>query len=340
MRSNVLVTGASGFIGQHVVRRLLARGCIVHGVSRFPMNRDAGGVRWWNANVGDTDRVAEIVSAIRPEIVIHLAGYVSGDRSIDRVLPILRDSLVSTVGLLVSASQVGCQRLVLAGSLEEPDGTQSHQIPVSPYAAAKWAAMSYGRMFHALYAVPTVMARIAMVYGPGQVDERKLVPHVIRSLLRGKSPAVGSGRRALDWVYVDDVADGLVRACFAEQIEGRTIDLGSGQRVTIRDVVNRLVAFSGPSVVPRFGAVPDRPMEQEWSADVDAARALLGWRAVTPLDVGLKRTVDWHKSESAEWSARPMPSRASTRGGLTHRTPDTALTSSIRAPSLGNLPRS
>jgi UDP-glucose 4-epimerase len=294
--AKVLVTGAGGFIGRHVVSRLLARGSEVHGLTRREVDWSSKRVRSWHADVSDTDRIGEIVSAVRPEILIHLASYVSGERSLDRVLPIVRDNLLSTIGVLVAASRAGCTRVVLAGSMEEPDSRSAFPTPGSPYAAAKWAAGGYARMFHALYGLPVVLVRVAMAYGPGQVDNTKLVPHVVQSLLRGESPALSSGIRAVDWVYVEDVAEGMELACFAERLDGKTVDLGSGTQVTVRDVVNQLVAIVDPSIVPMFGAVPDRPLEREPRVDVAATEALLGWRPVTPLDEGLRRTVEWYRA--------------------------------------------
>lgn len=291
----ILVSGATGFIGRHLVRRLLARGCEIHGVSRREPEGYSEGVRWWRGDLTDTDRFQEIVSVIAPDRIVHLASHVSGDRSLARVLPTFRDNLLSSVGVLVAASKTGCSRVILAGSMEEPGAGESVPVPSSPYAAAKWAASAYARMFEALYGLHVVLVRIAMVYGPGQVDTTKLVPYVVRSLLRNEAPALGSGERAVDWVYVEDVADGIDRACFAEQMDGRTVDLGSGSLVTIRSVVERLVAITSPSIAPRFGAIPDRPLEREWVTDVARAESLLGWRATTPLDEGLIRTVQWYK---------------------------------------------
>ena len=150
-------------------------------------------------------------------------------------------------------------------------------------------------MFHALYDLPVVLLRIFMTYGPGQSDMTKLVPHVVRNLLHGEAPALGSGKRAVDWIYVEDVAGGIDCACFAEGIDGKTIDIGSGTHVTIRDVVNQLVTIIDPSIAPKFGVIPDRPLEREPLADAAKTEALLGWRATTPLDEGLERTVTWYK---------------------------------------------
>jgi nucleoside-diphosphate-sugar epimerase len=220
---------------------------------------------------------------------------VSGDRSLDRILPTFYDNLLSAVGVLIAASRTGCSRVILAGSMEEPGTIENISVPGSPYAAAKWAASGYARMFYALYDLPVILLRIFMTYGPGQSDTTKLIPCVVQSLLRGQAPAVGSGKRAVDWVYVEDVAEGIDRACFADGIDGKTIDLGSGTLLTIQDVVMQLVAIINPSITPRFGAIPDRSLEREALADVARTEALLSWRAATLLHEGLEKTVRWYR---------------------------------------------
>src|SRR5262249_45493034 len=155
--------------------------------------------------------------------------------------------------------------------------------PSSPYAAAKWAASGYGRMFQSLFQTPVVILRPFMVYGPAQAPT-KLIPSVILSLTRGSVPRISSGKRMADWVYVSDVIDGFLTAATAPEIEGKTIDLGSGRLVAVRGIVERLVAIVGSNVDPEFGAVPDRPSENETVADTAGASAMLGWAPTVPLE--------------------------------------------------------
>ena len=286
-----LVTGATGFIGHRLVQRLLQHGCQVHAISRSQPTGRNNGVQWWHGDLADVEALQRLVATIRPRAIIHLAGYVSGDRSLDRALPICQINFLSAAALLVAAAKVGCARVILAGSLEEPDPLDGSLTPSSPYAAAKWAASCFGRMAHALYGLPVVMLRIAMVYGPEQWDHTKLVPYVIQHLLQGKAPALGSGQRAVDWVYIDDVVEAIHRACFADSLGGQTIDIGTGTAVSIREVVERLVRIVNPAILPSFGAIADRALDRCWQADTARGAALLGWRATTSLQAGLEETV-------------------------------------------------
>jgi UDP-glucose 4-epimerase len=286
-----LVTGASGFIGTNLCRRLCNDGVEVHGVSRFPRDGD---VVWWEADLRDADAVARLVRDLRPELVIHLAGHVSGSRALGSVLRALNDNLITTVHVLLAAAGVGCRRLVLAGSMEEPSDPADEAVPASPYAAAKLAAGAYARMLHALHAVPAVNLRMFMVYGPGPQDTRKLVPYTIASALRGQPPKVSSGTRLVDWVYVDDVVNAVVQAASVAGVEGSTIDVGSGTLVSIHALVEAIVRRIDPSLEAEFGAVPDRALESSRAANVDRTRALLGWEPRTNLDDGLDTTIAWY----------------------------------------------
>ncbi len=292
----VLVTGARGFIGAHLCRALVALGSSVHGTSRQPIvTADPTGMRWHSLDLGDATGVSELVERLRPDVVFHLASAVTGARDLGQVLPTFNANLASTVHLLAAATRVGCQRFVQAGSLEEPEPGEV-TAPASPYAAAKFAASAYARMFHQLYATPVVLARLFMVYGPAQNDEKKLIPYLIRSLLAGESPKLSSGTRPVDWIYVDDVVAGLLRAAVVDGVVGQRVDLGSGALVTIRAVVSELYAQLAPDQTPPFGTLPDRPLEQVRVAQADATHSLLGWHARTPLPEGLAKTIAWYRA--------------------------------------------
>lgn len=288
----VLVTGASGFIGSRLAARLLEADANVHATSRS--DRTSADVRWWATDVCDTEAARTLIRSVKPDFIFHLASHVTGSRGLDAVLPTLQANLLSTVNILLAAAEVGCKRVVLAGSLEEPDGEDREPVPVSPYAAAKFAANTYGRMFHSLHGLPVVTLRIFMVYGPAQPDETRLVPYVITSLLRGQSPELSTGTRPVDWVYLDDVVDALLASATTEGALGKTLDVGSGMLTPVRAVVEEIVRLMRPSVAPRFGVVPERPNERIRVADVERTQALLGWAPRTPLRRGLAATVDWY----------------------------------------------
>jgi UDP-glucose 4-epimerase len=229
----VLITGASGFVGSHLSEKLGNQGAEVHGVSRSFQSTDRSYLKWWKADLGDIVQVRNLLSAIQPDVVFHLASVVTGRHELDLVLPTFHGNLTSTVNLLTAAAEFGgCHRIVLASSLEEPELEEAGAIPHSPYGAAKWASSSYGRMFHSLYKTPVAIARLFMIYGPAQPDTNKLIPYVTLSLLQNQAPKVASGKREIDWIYIDDVIEGLLALVQVPNVEGCTVDLGSGTFIT------------------------------------------------------------------------------------------------------------
>ena len=306
--TTVLLTGASGFVGRHVLSRLLERGIHLPGLHiHATTRRDASAgdlpekdrTDWHQVDLADAEAVNRLIDDTRPDVVLHLASHVAGSRDVSLVRPTFDGNAASTVHLLTALQVLREQgedfrRFVQVGSLEEPE-PGDNPPPSSPYAAAKAAATQYGRMFHHLYDFPIAFARVFMVYGPGVQDEKKLVPYTFRQLLAGDAPSFGSGTRPVDWVYVEDVAEGLVRMGLAEKLDGERIDLGSGELHTVRHVVEEMFRLAAPDTPPSFGGRADRKDEQVRRADVDETERLLGWRPSVELTDGLGRTADWFR---------------------------------------------
>lgn len=293
----VLVTGASGFLGSHLVRRLRLMGAELYALSRSRREPSEGQLRWLSADLADSRATSELVAAVRPDVIFHFGGYVTATPDMSAVRPTFESLLASTVNLLTAATESGCRRVILPGSMMEPPIAAQQVTPMSPYMAAKWAASTYARMFYALYRTPVVIVRSSMTYGPGQPATR-LVPHVVTALLRGEAPKLSNGRMEADWTYIDDMTDGLLAAALAPGIEGLTIDLGTGQVTTAREVVELVIDLLGTAIRPVYGALPDRPGERSHPADTRTARERLAWNATTSLRDGLRRTIDWFKAQA------------------------------------------
>jgi UDP-glucose 4-epimerase len=291
------VTGASGFIGARLCRRAVEKGAIVHAVSRRPDPGESKQLHWQQADLSDYASAQALLRRVQPDAVLHLASEVAGARDRRLVLPMLQANLIAAVNVMQASADTRCRRVVLAGSMEEPDFGDLQAIPQSPYAMAKWAAGGYARMFHGLYELPVVHLRIFMVYGPGQRDLRKLVPYVTLSLLRGRAPELTSGMRGVDWIYVDDVVDAFLAAAVARGVDGTSLDIGSGDLVTVRALVARLCALVGANVEPIFGARPDRKLESTRVANRASTASAMGWRPRVPLDEGLERAVDFYRTQ-------------------------------------------
>lgn len=302
---SVVVTGGTGFIGRHLCRRLTDLGAKVGVVSRSDRDERASSfglerVSWHRTGPMEASPnepsegnavCRSLFEELQPEVVFHLAGLVKGTRDRDTVLPMMQSNLETAVRWMDAAAHVGCSRFVQAGSLEEPDDLES--APASPYAASKLAASAYARLFAAQYGLSTAVARIFMVYGPGPQDENKLVPYVIRRLLAGEALELSGGTRPVDWIFVEDVAEGLVALADSD---APVAELGSGELNTVRDVVERIANEIGHDGDLPFGSRADRREERVRRAEIDRNR--IDWRPKTGLAAGLQRTVEWFRRPS------------------------------------------
>jgi UDP-glucose 4-epimerase len=279
----VLVTGANGFIGTYLCRRLEAEGAQV-----FAMTRAQHG------DLSEPDVAERMFEESQPEIVFHLASIARGGQSLDLVAPITMANLVAAVRLLTAAAARHTPRVVLAGSMMEPEGDEP---PSSVYAAAKGAQSAYARMFHALHGLDAVVARMFLVYGPDERNHERLLPYVTRSLLRGEPARMSSGEREIDWIYIDDAIEGLLVLGATDGLGGSRIDIGSGSLASVRALVEEVARLTGSRSELLFGALPDREREPRRVADVEETYRRIGWRATVPLEEGLRRTVAWYRDE-------------------------------------------
>lgn len=286
----VLVTGANGFLGSHVADRLVSLGAVTYGAVRRRSSPDDR-IVWLEGDLCDAPVVRRICREVKPDAVFHLAGQTDAAPSKELILPTLQNNVLGTVLLLRELLDAGCPRIVCTASLEEPAAADA--VAASPYGASKWASVVYARMFHKLYSLPVALVRPYMTYGPRQ-RPGKLVPSLALALLRGHAPTVTQPERAVDWVYIDDVVDGILAAGSARGVEGGTFDLGSGTLVRIREIAQQLEAIVGGPAKVQFAAQSTTVGEHGRTASVAPAAEALGWRATTALRSGLEQTVAWY----------------------------------------------
>jgi len=309
----ILVTGATGFIGQHLCYRLCADGHRVHATSRRRYETRPSGPRWHQADMADLAATRHLFATIEPDVVFNLAADVDASPDFTPVLPTFHGLLASTINVLVAAMEEDCQRIVLTGSLAEPMPGERIAVPQSPRAAAKWAGAGYGRMYHDLFGAPVVILRPFKTYGPGQALA-KPIPSITLALLRSERPKVSSDTVSADWVYISDVVEAFVAAATAPGIEGETIDLGTGTLVPMRSVVERIAGIVGGDIQPDFGALPGRANENTVVANTADAAKYLEWRARTSLDDGLRKTVEWYRRRRFSAAQQSFHFRAPAKG--------------------------
>jgi UDP-glucose 4-epimerase len=307
-RERVLVTGGSGFLGAHLTRRLVADGADVHVTSRLPPSawrlRDVDDVGIHPLDVADANAVATVGANVRPNVVFHLAAFSHVGRSWQHVDECIRTNVQGTAVLLHALEQHACERFVFLstsdvyGRADVPWREDGDAQPLSPYAASKLAAESYCRMLHRAAGMPVVILRPFSAYGPMQETDR-LIPELIVRALRVEDIALTRGTQTREFTYVDDVVDAMVRAASTDtdDAQGRVFNVGSGEEVSVRRVVETVLDALGNPVTARFGARPERPGEiTRVVSDTTAARIALQWAPTVTLGDGIARTVEWYRA--------------------------------------------
>ena len=286
----VLITGAGGFIGSHLVKQCVLAGAHVVGVSRESVAPAAftPGVEWEQADLTNQTATEELLAKHHPSLIFHLAGFPSASRHLDAVGPTLDSNLLTSISLMRAAVQYPVERIVLAGSLET---NATGDAPSSAYAASKAAMVVYARMFHKVYRLPVSIARTFMVFGPGQKDELKLVPYVITQMIKRENVKLSSGGRLVDWVYVEDVARGFITLALSKGLDAQEVEIGSGKLLSVREIVTLIARLLEYNLPISFGALADRPAEEERIADVESTFRLIGWRPNFSLETGLQLTI-------------------------------------------------
>jgi nucleoside-diphosphate-sugar epimerase len=320
-RQRVLITGAAGFLGASLARRLIAAGHDVHLLLRsgsatpdrsvWPTWRLAGLAGRYtahHADLRDGPAVARAVDAARPDVVYHLAAHGTFGAQKDRP-SILASNVLGTANLLDALEGHDYQALVHAGSSSEyghkggPIGERDRLEPRDAYGVAKAAATLLCQA-EAFRGRPTVTVRIFSAYGPWE-DPGRLISYVMGCCLRGEPPAVTAGRQPRDFIYADDVLDLLELAARHPEARGQVLHAGSGRQQTVRAVVEAVVALCGGGrVAARFGAEATRPDEpSSWVANIERTTELIGWRPRHDLEAGIRRMWDWFVREGYRGAA-------------------------------------
>jgi nucleoside-diphosphate-sugar epimerase len=302
----VLVTGATGFIGSHLARRLVVQGAEVAVFMRASSDPclladvlDRVAVH--EVDICDEDSVSAVLAHICPDVVFHLAAIGMSEPFVSPPVAV-RVNVQGTLHLLEAARQCGVRRFVHSGTAYEygdaaSDDAPNKEVldPVNTYAASKAAARAFVRLYSRVYGLSTVNLRLFAVYGPGQ-PPKTLISSAVCAALEDRDFPMTPGEQMRDFVFVGDVVESYLRAAVKDGIEGVSIDLGTGQACKIREVVTRLFELAGSRGKPLVGALAYRPSEtMKQVADTRAAREQLGWQATTLLEDGLRQTIDWYR---------------------------------------------
>jgi UDP-N-acetylglucosamine/UDP-N-acetyl-alpha-D-glucosaminouronate 4-epimerase len=305
-----LVTGGAGFIGSHMAEELLRRGHQVRIVDSLITGKRRNldhltGAEFFEGDLAEFSVCQRAVDGM--EYVLHQAAIPSVPRSVKDPLASNRANIDASVNVLVAARDAGVRRLVYAGSSSAygdtptlPKREDMPTKPLSPYALQKLVAEQYCQMFTRLYGFETVTIRYFNVFGPRQ-DPGSPYSGVISlfstALLAGRQPLIyGDGEQTRDFTYVSNVVDGVLRACEAPNAGGEVINVATGGRISLNELLrtmNRILGTATQAIYldVRAGDVKDS------QADITKARQILGYVPLVGLEEGLKNTIEWCRTQ-------------------------------------------
>jgi len=305
-----VVTGGAGFIGSHIVCRLVRDGHPVRVVDnlatghRENLEEVEGRIEFFEGDVCDARLLQRVSSGA--EAVFHQAALASVPRSVEDPLSTNRANVEGTLQTLEAARRCGVRRVVFASSSSVygdapalPKREDMPPEPKSPYAVSKLAGELYCQAYAKLFGIQAVSLRYFNVFGPRQDPNSQyaaVVPLFIKSLLEGSRPTVyGDGQQSRDFTYVDNVVEANLLAARVGGASSMVMNIGCGSRCTLNELLRLLSEIVGVAAEPIYA--PSRPGDVLHSeADISRAREVLGYEPRTELKEGLRRTVEWYRS--------------------------------------------
>jgi len=303
----ILVTGGGGFIGSHLVDRLLADGHDVRVLDNFATGRRENLIHVLEhieVVEGDLQSYERVHTAVVGcEIVLHQGALPSVPRSVQDPLTSNATNVTGTLNVLLAARDAGVKRVVYASSSsiyganpELPKHEGLLPQPISPYAVAKLAGEGFCRSFHEVFGLETVALRYFNVFGPRQdplSQYAAVVPNFISALLEGEQPVVfGDGEQSRDFTYVGNVVEGNVLAMNAEGVAGKPYNIAAGDRTTLNELLRHIGRLMGKQAGARYEAARLGDVKHS-QADVSAAERDLGYSVNVSVEEGLRITIDW-----------------------------------------------
>ena len=310
-QKKVLVTGAGGFVGSHLVERLLDEGCEVRCFIRYTSRNDIGYLADLDIEkskaidivAGDLRDASAVRQAMHDiDVVFHLGALIAIPYSYVHPVEVTQTNVMGTLNVLMAARDIGVEKVVHT-STSEVYGTALY-VPIdenhplqgqSPYSASKIGADKLAESFYNAYDLPIATIRPFNIYGPRQ-SSRAVIPTIITQVLSNQPVHIGNTAPTRDYTYVTDTVDAFVKIAASDEALGMTINIGSNFEISIGNLINKIIEVTGLNKEIIYDPQRVRPANSEvdrlW-ADNAIACNVLEWEPKVQLEEGLKKTIQW-----------------------------------------------
>lgn len=305
----ILITGATGFIGSHLTRKLMEEGFKVGIIKRENSNvwriRDlVNKISIYNADLRDIDKIFEAFFHFKPDVIFHLATYYAIEHEPQEVSLMVDTNILGTINLLEASKKFNVKLFVNTSSCfvyQESKNKLRENSELSPlnlYALTKIQAEQACSFYTKKHGLRTITFRLFSPYGPAD-HERRLIPYAIKNFIEEKKLRLTTGKQKWDFVYIDDIVDAYLKLLNIPNlpIKHEIFNIGTGNAISIREVISRLKEIIGSDIEPEWGVIPHRKNEIWFlCADINKTKDFLKWKPkILILQKGLEITVNWYK---------------------------------------------
>lgn len=315
-KDRILITGGTGFIGSHLVQRLVGLGQQVDSVSLgsyfsgISTGLGLPGVVYHTADLSDRDACDRIISRLEPDYVFHLAAQPLVETALRSPMDTFETNIRGAFNLLQALHYYGAAKGVVWVSTDKVYGSYKTEVRETdpllgfghPYDVSKMCADVLAQTFAICYKLPVVITRSGNIYGPGDPNNDRLIPETIRSTLAGDPVQVRSnGKFVRDYIYVDDIVDAFLYALSGLSSKklkyGEVVNFGSERAYSVAEIIDTVLEITNRvDLVPQILNTEKHEIPYQ-HLNFDKARDLLGWTPKTSLVEGLKKTLDCYKQE-------------------------------------------